>query len=186
VVTQRFSLNPKCIADICAEGKGQSRETPELDGRKAEGKSNEGLEHAYEADDDEGGPWYFGRAKDDFKRRQGSPRPPPGDEDPIQWARQRRDAERERDSDFGPDDYFDGAIRGNREDGEEDDFAETMVLVLICLIISVLLYVRTRIVERMRREQGNEQNQERREGNANGGVFPPPGDPARQDWAILR
>lgn len=106
-----------------------------------------------------------------------------------QWARERRDAERDRDSDFGPEDYFDGAIRGgNREDVAIDDFGETMLLVLLCLVISILLYIRTRIVERMRREQRNQGqggDQQGQAPNGNRGVFPPPGDPARQDWAIL-
>lgn len=77
---------------------------------------------------------------------------------------------------------------GNREDAEIDEFGETMVLFLLCLVISILLYIRTRIVERMRRDQreqgqGGEQQQAPPNGN---GVFPPPGDPARGDWAILR
>lgn len=105
-----------------------------------------------------------------------------------QWARERRDAEREREGDFGPEDYFDGTIRGgNRDDAEVDEFGETMVLVLLCLVISILLYIRTRIVERMRRDQ-REQGQagDQAPPNGDGGVFPPPGDPARNDWAILR
>ena len=103
-----------------------------------------------------------------------------------QWARERRDAE--RDSDFGPEDYFDGAMRGgNREDVQIDDFAETMLLISLCIVISILLYIRTRIVERMRREQRNQgQAGEQQAGNGNRGVFPPPDDPARQDWAIMR
>lgn len=107
----------------------------------------------------------------------------------MQWARERREAEREREGDFGPEDYFDGTLRGgNREDVEIDEFGETIVLVLLCLVISILLYIRTRIVERMRREQ-REQGQggdQQGRANGNGGVFPPPGDPARADWAILR
>jgi SEL1 protein len=60
-----------------------------------------------------------------------------------------------------------------------------MLLVLLCLVISVLLYIRTRIVDRLRRDQGRPQEQaEQRQGD--GGVFPPPGDPARNEWAILR
>jgi SEL1 protein len=105
----------------------------------------------------------------------------------YQWARDRRDAERERESDFGPEDYFDGTLR-NREDVEIDEFGETMILVLLCLLISLLLYIRTRIVERMRRDQ-RQQGQggdQPPAANNNGGVFPPPGDPARNEWAILR
>lgn len=104
----------------------------------------------------------------------------------LQWARERRDAE--RDSDFGPEDYFEGAIRGgNREDVQMDDFAETMLLISLCIVVSILLYIRTRTVERMRREQRNQgQAGEQQAGNGDRGVFPLPGDPARQDWAILR
>lgn len=111
----------------------------------------------------------------------------------MQWARDRRDADREREGEFGPEDYFDGMTRGNREDADYDEFGETMLLILLCLVISVLLYIRTRIVERMRREvreqqgQGGDQNQNAQPRNGNErGLFPPPGDPARDDWAILR
>ena len=104
----------------------------------------------------------------------------------MQWARERRDAE--RDNDFGPEDYFDGAMRGgNREDVQIDDFTETMLLISLCIVISILLYIRTRIVERMRREQRNQgQAGDQQAANGNRGVFPQPDDPARQDWAIMR
>ncbi|KAG2015685.1 MMS2 [Coprinopsis cinerea AmutBmut pab1-1] len=163
------------------EGTPRYEEAPGIDGRQ----EGEGQEAAYREDDD--GPWYFGRAREEFHRRRAN-RVPPGEEDPIQWARERRDAERERDSDFGPEDYFEGALRGGRvEDGGVDEFAETMLLVLLCLVISVLLYIRTRIVERMRRDQQQEDNNQRNRNAGNpDGVFPPPGDPARADWAILR
>ena len=105
----------------------------------------------------------------------------------LQWARERRDQERERDSDFGPEDYFEGALQGGIREEDVDEFGETMLLVLLCLTISILLYIRTRIVERMRREQRDRQPNENQQdqGNPNG-VFPPPGDPARADWAVLR
>ncbi|KAG6837064.1 hypothetical protein H0H93_015332 [Arthromyces matolae] len=139
----------------------------------------------YEEDD---GPWYLGKAKEDFyKRRSGqkSDLPPKGDEDPIQWARERRNAEQERDSDFGPEDYFEGALRGGiREENHFNDLRETFLLVFLCLLISVLLYVRTRIVDRMRRDQNENQQEEQRPADL--GVFPPPGDPARNDWMIFR
>lgn len=103
----------------------------------------------------------------------------------LQWARERRNLEQERDGDLGPEDYFEGATRGGLRDDDEDEFRETMLLVLLCLVISVLLYVRTRIVDRLRRDQRPAQDQpEQRQ--ANGGVFPPVGDPARNEWAILR
>lgn len=108
----------------------------------------------------------------------------------LQWARDRRDADREREGDFGSDDYFDGTMRGNREEADLDEFGETMLLVLLCLVISVLLYVRTRIVERMRRDVREQEGQgaggQNGAQNGDGGLFPPRGDPARNEWAILR
>lgn len=158
------------------------------------------MEHHEEED----GPWYFGKAKEEFhKRRRQAGNARKEEEDPIQvradfevnlnfclsclqWARERRDAE--RDTDFGPEDYFEGAMRGgNRQDADTDDFGETMLLVSLCIVISILLYIRTRIVERMRREQRNQgQGGEQPAQNGDRGVFPGPDDPARQDWAILR
>jgi SEL1 protein len=149
-------------------------------------------EREQERDYEEDGPWYFGKAKEEFNRRrdnQASQGRRADEEDPIQWARDRRDAERERESDFGPDDFYDGPGR-LREDAQVDELGETILLVALCLVISGLLYIRTRMVERMRRdqrEQGGDQAQgvPPNGGNPNG-VFPPPGDPARDDWAILR
>lgn len=42
---------------------------------------------------------------------------------------------------------------GHRGDERVDEFNETMILVALCLMVSVLLYVRTRLVDRIRREQ---------------------------------
>lgn len=123
----------------------------------------------------------------------------------------RRNAETERDDDYvlGPDEYAEGAMRGHRRDGaghgphaaegrgqhqqaEEDEFAETMFLVALCLMVSGLIWLRGRWVERQRRE---EEEARRREGaqeqfqgaqGDDGGLFPPRGDPARDDWLILR
>ncbi|KAF6760305.1 hypothetical protein DFP72DRAFT_102262 [Ephemerocybe angulata] len=168
---------------------GHSGDTKEIDGQSGD---DTGMETKQEYAEEEDGPWYFGRAKEEFHRRrnkQSQPLVPQGEEDPISWARARRDAERERDSDFGPEDYFDAALQGNREDVELDEFGETMVLVGLCLIISILIYIRTRIIERMRREQRDgEQPANQNQGNQGNpnGVFPAPGDPARADWAILR
>jgi SEL1 protein len=158
--------------------------------------------------DGEEGNWYMGKAKEQFhKRKNGQLDARRGEEeDPIQvrlpsssssialiisfkWAKNRKNAEQEGDGDFGPEDYFEGAMRRDRR-GEEDidEFWETMLLVLLCLAVSVLLYVRTRMVERMRRDQrpqGGGEN-EQPPPPANGGVFPPPGDPARNEWAVLR
>ncbi|KAF8653295.1 hypothetical protein AX16_003996 [Volvariella volvacea WC 439] len=175
-------------------------EEPELememaDPRDQDTKQVEGIKDPVINDDrydDDDGQWYFGKARDEYTRkRQDGQGSSEHDDDPVQWARNRRNAEHDRDSDFGPEDYFEGALRGGHR-GEEDvdEFQETMLLVLICALISVLLYVRTRIVDRMRRDnqreaqQGQQQQQQQQErGN---GLFPPPGDPARDDWAIMR
>lgn len=89
--------------------------------------------------------------------------------------------------DFGPEDYFDGALRGNRERGDDDDeFAETMLLMSLVLMIAGLFYLRNRWVERLRQDE-----EERRRGQqerAHGEVPPPPGPPglAVDGWAVLR
>lgn len=131
------------------------------------------------------GPWYLGKAREEFQRRkQQTIRRREEEDDPVQWARERRNAENERDSDFGPEDYFDAALRGGRR-GEEnlDEFLEMTLLVGLCLVVAVLIYIRTRFVERIRREQ-----EERNLGQPRPdlGLFPPPDDPARQDWQIVR
>ncbi|KAK0460933.1 uncharacterized protein EV420DRAFT_1619466 [Desarmillaria tabescens] len=95
------------------------------------------------------------------------------------WARDRRNAE-ERDSEFGPDDYFEGGLR----EGAEDNFSETMLLILLCLTVSVLIYVRTRMVDRMRRDQQGRDQDGQRAGLM--GRFHRQGDPARDEWVILR
>lgn len=150
----------------------------------------------------EEGPWYLGKAKEEFRKRQNAYQRP-DEEDPIQvllleiatasfltsvsqWARDRRNAEQERDSDLGPEDYFEGALRGgNREGDTLGDITETLVLIMLCLAISVLLYVRTRIIDRLRREQ-DQRPEEQRQPDANQGVVPPPGDAAQNDWAVVR
>ncbi len=113
----------------------------------------------------------------------------------MQWARERRRAESEREGDFGPDDYFDGAMRGGyRGEEDVDEFAETMLLVVLCLTVSGLLYFRGRWVERLRREEQRRQQQQPQQNGVaqgpqpqpQGGLYPPPGDPARDNWAILR
>ncbi|KIJ15498.1 hypothetical protein PAXINDRAFT_114636 [Paxillus involutus ATCC 200175] len=133
---------------------------------------------------EEDGPWYPGKAREDFHRRRRGKAHHEEEEDPVQWARDRRNAENERDSDFGPEDYFDGALRGGHRGEEEvDDFAETILLVALCLAVGVLIYVRTRMVERVRREREEQRPGQQR---PNLGMFPPPEDPARQDWMIWR
>ena len=62
-----------------------------------------------------------------------------------------------------------------------------MILVALCLMVSVLLYVRTRLVDRLRREDerqggnGEQQQQQQQRGQAP----PPAGDPARDEWRII-
>ena len=166
----------------------------ELDGRP------QGITEEREDDrmyyEDEEGPWYLGKARDEFHRRKNSKKGGQHareEEDPIEWARARQDAERDRDSDFGPEDYFEAALRGGHrgEDGEVDEFSETMLLVFLVLTVSILIWFRTRMVRRMRHDQQQRQEQQQQpqlgphpqEAN---GRFPPMGDPARDDWAILR
>ncbi|KAH9942227.1 HCP-like protein [Epithele typhae] len=151
-----------------------------------------------EIDDADDGPWYMGKARDEFnRRRRGGSVDGDGEEDPVEWARERRREEAAREGeDYGPEDYFDGATRGGvrrearyrEEEGEVDDLGETVLIVVLCLLVSGLLYVRGRWMERIRRD---EEERRRAVGGAprnDGalGVFPPPGDPARDDWAVLR
>jgi SEL1 protein len=89
---------------------------------------------------------------------------------------------------------------GNRGEDDVNEFGETMLLILLCLGLSVLLYVRTRLVERMRRnqQQPEDQLQQQRPDQlapqeqqpppppADLGLFPPADDPARDEWAIVR
>ncbi|KAI0827882.1 HCP-like protein [Trametes gibbosa] len=166
-------------------------DTREIDGA-TEQSGQPALEEGEQPDDS---PWYFGKARDEFNRRKRGHDPEVErvareEDDPVQWARERRQAEADRDGDFGPEDYFDAAMRGNRyrEEEDVDDFAETMLLVVLCVLVSVLLYVRGRWVERLRQEE-----EQRRQANGqppraqpDRGVFPPPGDPAQDEWAILR
>ncbi|KZV81209.1 HCP-like protein [Exidia glandulosa HHB12029] len=133
-------------------------------------------------DDGEGGDdaWYFGRAKEELKRRlrgkarvdggggkqedgagngaqqdggegeQGldADREPTPDEDPIQWARDRRAAAQDAtaaNDDYGPEDYWDG--------DEEDEFADTLILLLLCATVTALIWARGRWAERRRQEE---------------------------------
>jgi SEL1 protein len=159
---------------------------------------------------DDDGPWYMGKAREEFNRRIRDAAAPGDDEDPVQvydlfslstprltskivqWARDRRNAELDRDSDFGPEDMFDAALRGgHRREENADEFVETMMLVVLCLIVSLLLYIRGRWVERLRREEQQqrrqlEQREEQQQQQQDNGLFPPPGDPGRDDWAVPR
>lgn len=110
-----------------------------------------------------------------------------------QWARNRRREESEREGDFGPEDYFEGAMRGGyRGEEEVDQFIETTVLMLLCVTVSVLLYVRRRWVERLRREEQQRQQRQQQQGAVQGngaarppqagGLYPAPRDPLREQW----
>ncbi|KAI0753061.1 HCP-like protein [Daedaleopsis nitida] len=167
-------------------------DNPEIEGGGQEqGAGQPSIDQGEEYED---GPWYIGKARDDFNRQRGQRAADQGghdEEDPVLWARERRQAEADRDGDFGPEEYFDGAMRGHRyrEEEDVDEFAETMLLVVLCLMVSTLLYVRGRWMERIRREEEERRRQQggvQQPQQQNGGVFPPPGDPARDDWAILR
>jgi SEL1 protein len=82
---------------------------------------------------------------------------------------------------------FDAALRGgHRGNDDGDEFVETMVLVVLCLIVSLLLYIRGRWVERLRREEQQQRRQFEQRVEQDEGMFPPPGDPARDDWAVPR
>lgn len=98
---------------------------------------------------------------------------------------------------------FEAALRGGHRgndvaDGDEEDrdeFFETMILMVLCLVVSLLLYIRGRWVERLRREEQQQRRQlEQREEERNDddGLFPPPpGEPepepaARDNWAEAR
>ena len=153
------------------------------------------------------GPWYMGKARDEFNRRMRDAAVPGDEEDPVQvhnlqtlsslprlnirmqWARNRRNAELDRDSDLGPEDMFDAALRGgNREEEDGDEFVETMILVVLCLIVSLLLYIRGRWVERLRREEQQQRGQLDQHEERENGLVTPPGEPApaRDDWAVPR
>ena len=82
---------------------------------------------------------------------------------------------------------FEAAMRGgHRGEDEGDEFVETMMLVVLCLIVSLLLYIRGRWVERLRREERQQRQQQEIREERDDGLFPPPGDPARDDWAVPR
>ncbi|TRM69139.1 hypothetical protein BD626DRAFT_473063 [Schizophyllum amplum] len=123
---------------------------------------------------EDGGPWYMGKAREDFRRRKsGQPRDPREDEDPIQWARdrrnaeqERRNAEQERESDFGPEDYFDGAMRQRGDVLPDEEFQDTLLLLALIAAISALVWLRMRLANRVRqRENGGREDDRDRLGN---------------------
>lgn len=101
---------------------------------------------------------------------------------PSQWARERRQAEADRDGDLGPEDYFESGTR--RRDDDEDDFAETMLLVVVCVMVSLLIYVRGRWMERIRREaqQQEQQQQQQQQQGAGAQAAAPRADGPPQNW----
>ncbi|KAI0313018.1 HCP-like protein [Amylostereum chailletii] len=165
------------------------------------GKGGQGGAEEYSDGNGEDGAWYMGKAREQFNTRMRGDALS-DDDDPVQWAHDRRQAELDRDGDMGPEDFFDASLRGgNRERGEdESEFTETMLLVGLCLVVSVLLYVRGRWVERLRREEAARQEGNGVAGAGAGvqvnaavgqqgegqGLFPLAGDPARDEWAIQR
>ncbi|KAB5589505.1 MMS2 protein [Ceratobasidium theobromae] len=102
-----------------------------------------------------------------------------GDEDPVKWGRQRgQEIERDRgeaDMDYLPEDFFDGMMQrrphrlDDENEDEDDEFLETMFLVLLCAAISGLVYLRGRWVARQAEEQRQGEQQPQPPANA---MFP--------------
>ncbi|KAG8898720.1 ERAD-associated protein [Tulasnella sp. 408] len=120
--------------------------------------------------------WYLGKAKAEFRKKlSGSSKGQidgrkseeaaadpqaeskyTDDDDPVQWARDRKREELERaqaehdaDGGYGPDDYFDAATSrpGSREGFERDDTEDDLILMMVVTaILLVLVYMRTRYV----------------------------------------
>ncbi|KIY68091.1 HCP-like protein [Cylindrobasidium torrendii FP15055 ss-10] len=149
-------------------------ERPRLEEAATTAKKEEPTFHP----DPDDGAWYIGKARDEFRKRNGMD-VPAHNEDPVQWAH-RRQAQ-----DAADDDYLgENGFRANG--GDDDEFLETAVLMTLCLAIGVLIYLRTRMVDRLRREE-REGRQRQPNGNGNpvngNGAFPPD---ARGDWAVVR
>jgi len=105
-----------------------------------------------------------------------------------QWARERRNAEQERDSDYGPEDYFEGASRNGRGAENKSNIFIDMIFVVVVLFILFLFYkrfIRSGLALR-EFEDGRDHNDDEPAMAQNRGLYPPPGDPARDEWAILR
>ncbi|EJD40278.1 HCP-like protein [Auricularia subglabra TFB-10046 SS5] len=107
-------------------------------------------------------------------------REPTPDEDPIQWARERRAAEAAAAADeYGADDYWDGTPRrhpANDGGDEEDDFSDTVILLLLCATVTGLMWARGRWAERRRQEE---------EQNAAAAGAPPPPPPFQPPGVVL-
>jgi len=102
-----------------------------------------------------------------------------------QWARERRNAEQERDSNYGPEDYFEGASRNGRI---KKYILIDVILLGVVISFSVFFYKRFLRPGAVFREFEDEQdyNDDEPVMAQNRGLYPPPGDPARDEWAILR
>lgn len=113
-----------------------------------------------------------------------------------QWARERRQAlNNELEGDFGPEDYFDGAMLGGTRGGEmpQEEMTEILFLFGILAVVTVLMIVRQRLVERIRRQEAEIA---RLEGGVDAvrqhiqaqppapAAFPQP-DPPAEDWHML-
>jgi SEL1 protein len=116
-----------------------------------EGHGTDSNEAAEDDDDD----WYLGRAKEDFQRRLTgqNPQQTRDDDDPIQYVRNHRNAEAEREGEFGPEDDFEGSVRGSRrkasrdeDELDEEEFEETVLILILCFVVAGLLWVRQRLL----------------------------------------
>ncbi|KAH7064500.1 hypothetical protein BKA62DRAFT_763445 [Auriculariales sp. MPI-PUGE-AT-0066] len=144
-------------------------------------------------DDEDADGWQFSKAKDELVRRLRGERvaaqaananaeadpavgeagqPEDGDleqpraqpdEDPIQWARDRRNRDAEAAGDeYGGDDYWDGSPARQRRRAEaeedEDDIQETVILLVLCAVVTGLIWMRGRWAERRRQEEQQDPN----------------------------
>lgn len=104
--------------------------------------------------------WYLGKAHDDFQRRKdraqrrlsGLAHPDEDVDDPVQWARDHRLAEDREAGDFGPEDYFEGAMRVNAG-AEEGETWELVVILFLVGVMSVLIWWRSMIQRRARQQE---------------------------------
>ena len=125
--------------------------------------------------------WYLGKAREEFAKRWRGRRGSKHDrktvdessntdnqdafeaDDPVQWAKDQKDAEVERaraeQEAYERGDFFSGDFlapgdpRPRRYEDPSEEFWETMFLVFICIMISCLIYVRGRYVARAEAER---------------------------------
>jgi len=192
-------LSDPVLTRIVQDSPSDATENPGIEGKRPEDTYAGSPSEEYPDEYDDG--WFVGKGKHKGKNPQVRdheeedavkvgchiPRQPPRLLTRYflrhQWARDRksRENDRDRDMDFGPEDYFDGALRGNRERGDEgeDEVAETMLLISLVVMVAGLFYLRNRWVERLRRD---EEERRRRQ------QPPPPGPPGpvADGWVVLR